>query len=499
MQYLVNAAQMKAADQYTIQRLGVPSLELMERAADGCVQVMEQEKLDLSDVCVVCGAGNNGGDGFAIARMLLEKDHKVKVFLVGNAEHCTEETKEQIRRLEACGGKVFYCMPEDGSYTLVVDAVFGVGLSRNVEGNYRQVIEWMNAQNAVKFAVDIPSGLSAATGCVLGCAFKADYTVTFQFKKLGLELAQGRKYAGKTVVWDIGISMQTLLDDPDTVKTDEKEDYRELLPKREEDSNKGSYGKLLIIAGSKGMAGAAYLNAHAAYMAGAGLVRVYTSKDNRAILQTLLPEAIITIYEDFEQVEVIRLLEWADAVCVGSGLGQSKTAERILKTVIDYVRVPCLIDADGLNLLADNKNYLRHIEGRKFVITPHMKEMSRVTGDSVENLKKDRVEFLKEFVETLRIVCVLKDSRTLVAGEDRGIRLNQTGNCAMAKAGSGDVLAGIIAGFMAQGKELEEAASLGTYIHGLAGDLAKIEKGVYSVMARDLIEYISKALMKLEE
>ena len=289
------------------------------------------------------------------------------------------------------------------------------------------------------------------------------------------------------------------MDDTDIVKSDEKEDYRKLLPKREEDSNKGSYGKLLIIAGSKGMAGAAYLNAHAAYMAGAGLVRIYTAKDNRAILQTLLPEAIITTYEDFEQVEVIRLLEWADAVCVGSGLGQSKTAERILKTVIDYVRVPCLIDADGLNLLADNKNYLRHIEGRRFVITPHMKEMSRVTGDSVENLKKDRVEFLKQFVETLRIVCVLKDSRTLIAGEERGIRLNQTGNCAMAKAGSGDVLAGIIAGFMAQGKELEEAASLGTYVHGLSGDLAKIEKGVYSVMARDLIEYISKALMELEE
>nr|WP_296032637.1 NAD(P)H-hydrate dehydratase [uncultured Dorea sp.] len=499
MQYLVNAAQMKSADQYTIQKLGVPSLELMERAADGCIQIMEQEKMDFSDVCVVCGTGNNGGDGFAIARMLLEKDYKVQAFLVGDAEHCTKETKEQIRKLEACGGKVRYCIPEDGHYSLVIDAVFGVGLSRDVDGIYRQVIEWMNAQDAVRFAVDIPSGLSATTGCVLGCAFEADYTVTFQFKKLGLELAQGRKYAGKTVVWDIGISAQPLMDDTDIVKSDEKEDYRKLLPKREEDSNKGSYGKLLIIAGSKGMAGAAYLNAHAAYMAGAGLVRIYTAKDNRAILQTLLPEAIITTYEDFEQVEVIRLLEWADAVCVGSGLGQSKTAERILKTVIDYVRVPCLIDADGLNLLADNKNYLRHIEGRRFVITPHMKEMSRVTGDSVENLKKDRVEFLKQFVETLRIVCVLKDSRTLIAGEERGIRLNQTGNCAMAKAGSGDVLAGIIAGFMAQGKELEEAASLGTYVHGLSGDLAKIEKGVYSVMARDLIEYISKALMELEE
>ena len=499
VQYLVNAAQMKSADQYTIQKLGVPSLELMERAANGCVQVMEEERMDLSNICVVCGSGNNGGDGFAIARILLEKGYRVQTFFVGNADHCTVETKEQIKKLKDCGGKINYGKLTDERFSILIDAVFGVGLCREVEGHYRQVIEWMNAQRAVKFAVDVPSGLSASTGCVLGCAFRADYTVTFQLKKIGLELAQGRKYAGKTIVKDIGISLLPVEEDPDVIKADEVKDYKKLLPEREEDSNKGTFGKLLVIAGSKGMAGAAYLNAHAAYMTGAGLVRIYSSKDNREILQTLLPEAIITTYDDFEQVELIRLLEWADAVCVGSGLGQSKTSEKILKTVIDYVRVPCLIDADGLNLLAENRNYLRHIEGRDFIITPHMKEMSRVTGDSVENLKKDRLEFLKQFVETFRIVCVLKDSRTVIAGEERGLRLNQTGNCAMAKAGSGDVLTGIIAGFMAQGKNLEEAASLGTYIHGLSGDLAKNEKGVYSVMARDLIEYISKALMKLEE
>ena len=499
MQLWVNAAQMKAADQYTIQKLGVPSLELMEHAAQACVQVLEDEKFDLSHVCVVCGSGNNGGDGFAIARILQNNRYSVETFCVGNPEHYTEETQEQMYRLQECGGKITYGMPQEDSYSVVIDAVFGVGLSRKVEGRYRQVIEQMNRMRGTKFAVDIPSGLSATTGCILGCAFKADYTVTFQLKKIGLELSQGRTMAGKVIVPDIGISTDSICEDQEIVRTAGKNIYRKMLPDRPEDSNKGTYGRLLVIAGSKGMAGAAYLNAHAAYMTGAGLVRVYTSSDNREILQTLLPEAIITTYEEYNKEELLSLLTWADGVCIGSGLGMSRLSEKILKTVIEYVKVPCLIDADGLNLLAENKNYLNQMAERRFVITPHMKEMSRLTGTPVEELKADRIQILKDFISRYRITCVLKDSRTLIASEEKGIRMNLTGNSAMAKAGSGDVLAGVISGWMVQGKEAEDAAELGTYIHGLSGDLAKFEKGVYSVMARDLIEYISKALMKLEE
>ncbi len=499
MQLWVNAAQMKAADQYTIQKLGVPSLELMEHAAQACVQVLEDEKVDLSHVCVVCGSGNNGGDGFAIARILQNNRYSVETFCVGNPEHYTEETQEQMHRLQECGGKITYGMPQEDSYSVIIDAVFGVGLSRKVEGRYRQVIEQMNRMRGTKFAVDIPSGLSATTGCILGCAFKADYTVTFQLKKIGLELSQGRIMAGRVIVPDIGISTDSICEDQEIVRTAGKNIYRKMLPDRPEDSNKGTYGRLLVIAGSKGMAGAAYLNAHAAYMTGAGLVRVYTSSDNREILQTLLPEAIITTYEEYNKEELLSLLTWADGVCIGSGLGMSRLSEKILKTVIEYVKVPCLIDADGLNLLAENKNYLNQMAERRFVITPHMKEMSRLTGTPVEELKADRIQILKDFISRYRITCVLKDSRTLVASEEKGIRMNLTGNSAMAKAGSGDVLAGVISGWMVQGKEAEDAAELGTYIHGLSGDLAKFEKGVYSVMARDLIEYISKALMKLEE
>ena len=499
MQLWVNAAQMKAADQYTIQKLGVPSLELMEHAAQACVQVLEDEKVDLSHVCVVCGSGNNGGDGFAIARILQNNRYSVETFCVGNPEHYTEETQEQMYRLQECGGKITYGMPQEDSYSVVIDAVFGVCMSRKVEGRYRQVIEQMNRMRGTKFAVDIPSGLSATTGCILGCAFKADYTVTFQLKKIGLELSQGRTMAGRVIVPDIGISTDSICEDQEIVRTAGKDIYRKMLPDRPEDSNKGTYGRLLVIAGSKGMAGAAYLNAHAAYMTGAGLVRIYTSSDNREILQTLLPEAIITTYEEYNKEELLSLLTWADSVCIGSGLGMSRLSEKILKTVIEYVKVPCLIDADGLNLLAENNNYLNQMAERRFVITPHMKEMSRLTGTPVEELKADRIQILKDFISRYRITCVLKDSRTLIASEEKGIRMNLTGNSAMAKAGSGDVLAGVISGWMVQGKEAEDAAELGTYIHGLSGDLAKFEKGVYSVMARDLIEYISKALMKLEE
>lgn len=499
MQLWVNAAQMKAADQYTIQKLEVPSLELMEHAAQACVQVLEDEKVDLSHVCVVCGSGNNGGDGFAISRILQNNRYSVETFCVGNPEHYTEETQEQMHRLQECGGKITYGMPQEDSYSVIIDAVFGVGLSRKVEGRYRQVIEQMNRMRGTKFAVDIPSGLSATTGCILGCAFKADYTVTFQLKKIGLELSQGRTMAGRVIVPDIGISTDSICEDQEIVRTAGKDIYRKMLPDRPEDSNKGTYGRLLVIAGSKGMAGAAYLNAHAAYMTGAGLVRIYTSSDNREILQTLLPEAIITTYEEYNKEELLSLLTWADGVCIGSGLGMSRLSEKILKTVIEYVKVPCLIDADGLNLLAENNNYLNQMAERRFVITPHMKEMSRLTGTPVEELKADRIQILKDFISRYRITCVLKDSRTLIASEEKGIRMNLTGNSAMAKAGSGDVLAGVISGWMVQGKEAEDAAELGTYIHGLSGDLAKFEKGVYSVMARDLIEYISKALMKLEE
>lgn len=498
MKYFLNSLQMKSADRYTIQEKGIPAVDLMERAAAGCVMVMEEESLDLSHPCVVCGSGNNGGDGFAIARILAEKGCPVRVFFVGTEAHCTEENRYQMRLLREKGisiGNEYI----PGEYSIIIDAIFGVGLSREVIGRYYQIIQQMNQAKAVKFAVDIPSGISTDQGNVMGIAFRADYTVTFQSEKLGLALCPGREYAGKVVVADVGIHTENVLNERDVAFTLEPSEYRDLLPERPEDSNKGNFGKLLIIAGSKGMAGAAYLNAMAAYMAGAGLVQIYTPEDNRIVLQSLLPEAIITTYDLYDQGELIRLLKWADTVCIGSGIGKSDRSRKILRTTLEYVQVPCLIDADGLNLIAEHQKYMNETILENLVITPHMKEMSRLLGTEVAELKSNRIELMNQFVSRYPVTCILKDARTIIASPDRPICINLSGNAAMAKAGSGDVLAGIVSGLMAQGMDCRDASVLGTYLHGRSGDYARADKGGYSVMARDLIEYLSDAFLELEE
>ena len=497
MIYLPDGNQIKEADRHTICDLGIPSLELMEHAARSCVEVMEERKMDLSDVCIVCGSGNNGGDGFAIARMLLEKGYSVKAVLAGRMESRTSETVYQMEQFKKAGGTVSEWKP--GKYSVIVDALFGVGLNRDIEGRYGELIEEMNQAGAVRFAVDVPSGISAADGRILGHAFHADVTVTFQRGKLGLYMDPGRQMAGEVIVTDIGIYTECLDADLHTACALEEKDIKKMMPERREDSHKGNYGRVLVIAGSKGMAGAAWLNAYAAYMTGAGLVQIYTAEENRMILQQLLPEAIIKTYELFDERELISLLRWADTVVIGSGIGTTDLAKKILRTTLEYVEVPCVIDADGLNLLAENPKYMKELRENRFVFTPHMKEMSRILKKPVSVLKENKREMLEEFVNNYPVTCVLKDARTLTACEGRHTALNLSGNYAMAKAGSGDVLAGIIGGLLSQGMEVYEAGVFGAYLHGLAGDAARKQKGAYSVMARDLAENLAVVLRRLEE
>lgn len=498
MRYLVDGSQMKAADQYTIQTIGTPSLVLMERAARCCVQVMTDRYLDLSRACVVCGSGNNGGDGLAIARILTKMGYPVTACFIGNKEHCTEETKEQMRLLKEVGGKIIYGYEEE-KYSVLIDAIFGVGLSRKIEGNYREIIDQMNRSTGIKVAVDIPSGISSGNGAVLGIAFHADITVTFQLEKLGLQMYPGREYAGEIYPVDIGICTDRISDDISVAYTYDRREYSRLLPVRKADSHKGTYGKLLVIAGSRGMSGAAYLNAKAAYRAGAGLVQIYTPEENRVILQTRLPEAIITAYESFEEEKLCSLLAWADTVCIGSGLGTNDLSKKILQTTLKNIKVPCVIDADGLNLLSENMETLKQVSAGEIVLTPHMKEMERLSGKMVSEIREHRTAVLREFTEQYPAVVALKDSRTMVASSGSRIYVNLSGNCAMAKAGSGDVLAGVIAGLMAQNVSGYDAAVLGVYLHGCCGDYARKIMGSYSVMAEDLIENLSKVFIDQEE
>lgn len=494
MRYLPDGVQMRSADTYTIEEMGVPSIVLMERAALKVVEAMHEREIDTARTLVVCGSGNNGGDGFAAARLLAEEGMHAEVLFAGKETSLSRECAIQKKIAERMGIKIFTEIPQK-EYTVIIDAVFGVGLSREITGRYCDIIRWMNGQDCRKVAVDIPSGVCARTGQILGTAFCADLTVSMACVKAGCELFPGKKCAGETVAVPIGISPDFFRSDPEVCFTYDRADIPALLPPRKADSHKGSYGRVLMITGSRGMAGACYLSARAAYAVGAGLVQVYTAEENRMVIQQLLPEAIVSCYSGYNPEQLSALLRWADTVCIGCGLGTTGASEDILLHTLREADTPCIIDADGLNILS------RHMEALKkssvpLILTPHMKEMSRLTGRSVAELAEDRLDLVRKFTEEYPVVCVLKDSRTAAAMKGRHTFLNLAGNSAMAKAGSGDVLAGVITGLSAQGMELFESACLGVFLHACGGDEARGKKGAYSVLAGDLTAGIEAVLRK---
>ena len=494
MIYLPTGEQMRRADLYTIEEIGVPSMVLMERAALEVVRCMEEEQLDFRKVLVVCGSGNNGGDGYAIARLLHLKGHDVTIFFAGNSQKRSEENAQQAKIAAHYEIPVITNLDTE-EYSVIIDALFGTGLKREITGHYREILCYVNQMTGEKVAVDLPSGIHDTTGAQMGIAFCADLTVAIAFPKRGLFLQEGNVCAGKILTGDIGISSETFSEGTVTFGY-EKQDLFLGFPKRKKNSHKGSYGKVLMIAGSKGMSGAAYLSAKAAYAVGAGLVQIYTHEENRVILQQLLPEAIITTYDTFDSEQLEKLIQWADLIGIGCGLGKSDTAERVMQYTLKRALVPCVVDADGINILSKHMEWIE-VTNALIVLTPHMKEMSRMLQCSVKELIEQRMERLHAFVERYKVVCVLKDARTLVAKEHRNTYLNLSGNAAMAKAGSGDVLAGVIVGILAQQCEPYTSACLGVFLHGLAGDMARDKKGAYSVLASDLVAEISSVLKNI--
>lgn len=494
MIYLPTGEQMRRADLYTIEEIGVPSMVLMERAALEVVRCMEEEQLDFRKVLVICGSGNNGGDGYAIARLLHLKGHDVTIFFAGNSQKRSEENAQQAKIAAHYEIPVITNLGTE-EYSVIIDALFGTGLKREVTGHYREVLCSVNQMAGKKVAVDLPSGIHDTTGARMGIAFCADLTVAIAFPKRGLFLQDGNVCAGKILTGDIGISSETFSEGTVTFGY-EKQDLFLGFPKRKKNSHKGSYGKVLMIAGSKGMSGAAYLSAKAAYAVGAGLVQIYTHEENRVILQQLLPEVIITTYDTFDSEQLEKLIQWADLIGIGCGLGKSDTAERVMQYTLKRALVPCVVDADGINILSKHMEWIEETNAL-IVLTPHMKEMSRMLQCSVKELIEQRMEKLHAFVERYKVVCVLKDARTLVAKEHQNTYLNLSGNAAMAKAGSGDVLAGVIVGILAQQCEPYTSACLGVFLHGLAGDMARDKKGAYSVLASDLVAEISSVLKNI--
>lgn len=491
MKYVLDSNKMKKVDTCTIEEIGIPSMVLMEKAAMSVAAVIIQRQQKSDRILAVCGMGNNGGDGVAVARMLKEQGYQVTVTLLGDKTRMSEQMKQQLGIAENLGVDII----NNGNpveYNVIIDAVFGIGLSKPVVGKFAEMIGRINDSENTVYAVDIPSGISADNGHVMNIAVKADATITFGYSKIGLLLYPGCEYAGDITVADIGFPKLALSSvKPDTFIYDET-DFQK-LPVRKNYSNKGTYGRVLVIAGSKNMSGACILSAKAAYRSGAGLVKVLTVEENRTIIQTSLPEALLCTYDtscirDISETEnILREINWATAIVVGPGMGLSEASDYLLDMVLQHTKVPVVVDADAITMLTNK------VLPKNAILTPHLKEMSRWVNRDVSEIKDNLISIAVDTARQKGIVLALKDARTIVTDGER-IYLNVTGNNGMATGGSGDVLTGIIGAFLAQGLSKFEAASMGVFIHGLAGDYAQKQSNCYSLMAGDLIDALAQVL-----
>lgn len=498
MEYLVTSDEMRAYDTYTIEHIGIPAMVLMERAAlavTECVlEALQKKGTGHGRVLCVCGSGNNGGDGLCVARLLADKGIEVDVLLAGSLEHLSRETAQQLSILEKYGIRPLRELPEDG-HDVIVDALFGMGLSREITGACRQLIETVNKRDAVRIAIDIPSGIDGNTGAVLGAAVKAEETVALAFGKRGLYLYPGTLYAGKIRIADIGITQRSFPKQPPAMYT--RSDAL-CLPKRRADGNKGTFGKLLLIAGSESMAGAALLSGESAYRTGAGMVKLVIPEKIREIVQSRLPEALIQAYEspkglqEEEEAQFLENMAWADAIAVGPGLSVCESGRRLLELALSENSKPLVIDADGLNLLASDEGLRKILQKRcrtgedSVILTPHMGELARLLKKTVAEVTAEETKNVLLAAEEFGCILVGKSARTHVCRMDAPFFLNTAGNAKMATAGSGDVLTGMIAALLAQGEEPLKAAADGVYLHARAGDAAAQKAGQGAMKASDI-------------
>lgn len=531
---VLDAVGMKAADRQTIEAVGIPSFVLMERAALAVADRVKAYATKDSHIGVLCGTGNNGGDGVAVARLLKEAGYDATILLKDAALYRAEESAEgtpdserpkqvsgtpeflqQMKIAVACGVPV--CEPwETKSFDIIVDALFGIGLSKPVEGAYADLLEQINRESHIVIAVDIASGISASDGKVCGMALRADETVTFGAAKWGHLLYPGKDYTGKLTVADIGFPEDVMRAQMRGMRLT-PEAIERILPGRPAYSNKGTFGKVAVIAGSKNMAGAAYFAACAAYRMGVGLVKIVTPECNREILQTLLPEAMLTTYTGKEDLPeaVSEAVGFADAVIIGPGLGQSDTAETLVSLLRDvsYGRkdAPATVwDADALNTLAEmmqkegcisveeRLEYMNAFLPEGAVLTPHPGELSRLLGISVSEITDSFLQTAKRIATGSKATYVLKDAVTLTIN-NTGCVVNSTGNNGMATGGSGDVLCGVIAALAAAGKDPFTAAAVGVWLHGAAGDAAQKNVGAAPMIARDLLQAIGALFEEKEK
>ncbi|MEW6543729.1 MAG: NAD(P)H-hydrate dehydratase [Nitrospirota bacterium] len=512
---LVTAAQMQQLDRRTIAEARIPGLTLMERAGIGVVRAMERifGPLKGKRVTVCCGKGNNGGDGFVVARWLKRKRVPVRVLLFAKPGDLAGDARTMYRRFaKAAGASAVHAQPSPDRVRdflresdLIVDALLGTGLSAPVTGPYRTAIEAMGDARAPVVAVDLPSGIHADTGAVLGAAVRAALTVTFGQPKLGLYTGPGLDHAGPVEVVDIGIPgpFVDAVDSRVTLMT--SGEIRRLLPVRPPSAHKGTFGHAAIIAGSVGKTGAAALAAKGALRVGAGLVTVATPTSVNGTLEAKLLE-VMTVPMPETEVRTLarsgldRLLAFAHArssVAVGPGLTTHPETVELVQTLIRRLERPCVLDADALNALAGRTALLGECK-IPLILTPHPGEMARLEEHvTPQMVNEDRIGLATRFARRHGVVLLLKGARTVVAHPDGRAAVCPTGNPGMATAGTGDVLTGMIAGFLAQRLPPWEAACVSTYVHGLAGDLAAADLGQAGMTAGDLLDRIPRALLQL--
>lgn len=503
MNYVLTAKEMKTLDQQTIEKFGVPSMVLMERAALAvCERVLSYEP---NRILVLCGSGNNGGDGFALSRLLLQKGVFVATLFTGDKSHMSVECEKQKETLAAILQTGKYrgeiCSEyQDETYDVIVDCMFGIGLSRNIEGEFAKLLERVNAAKAVRIAVDIPSGVEADTGHILGTCFLADETVTIAYPKRGLYLMPGKAKCGKITVCDIGIVPAYDFSNTSFCYDDS---ILEKLKKRDVYGHKGSYGKLGIIAGSKQIAGAAILSVCSAYHSGCGYVRLLTHENNYVPVLAQVPEAVLSVYTDqisqdeLEQ-QVKAFLAQNSTILIGPGLSTCETARVLVQCVLQFSDKPLVIDADACNLIAQDealqqllKQAAKRLNGA-IIMTPHLTECARLCKVSTKELQSDVCAIAKQYVKAYGVVLCVKDAGSIVCSPKGELYINVSGCDSLATAGSGDVLAGIAGAYLAEFENPFESMTLAMYVHGFLGDRAKQTISARYTTASDLLAFMKE-------
>ncbi len=512
---ILTADQMREADRRTIQDIGIPSLVLMENAGRQAVAAMESLFQDLTDrrVAVLSGKGNNGGDGFVVARTLSQRGIDVSVFLVGRVAEVKGDARINIEILGRLGVTVVEIADESAwelhfseisQHSLIVDALFGTGLKSALSGIYETILADVNGSGIPVVAIDLPSGMSADTSDLLGDCIEATMTVMLGAPKLPLVMPPAEQKAGEVVIADIGIPAGVIESiEGSRIELMTRDQMRGLISPRAVDAHKGDFGRVLVVAGSRGKTGAAVLAALGALKSGAGLVTIATPRSCMPIVAAHAPDYMTEALEetldgtvDFAAAEYVLALT-ADVVAVGPGLGRGEAVTTFMRELLERSEAPLVFDADALNAFADEPSALVGRDGRDLIITPHPGEMARLVGCTVDDVQADRIGIARDFASAHKVYVVLKGYRTLIATPDAKIFINPTGSPGMATGGTGDVLAGMLAAWVAQLLDAEAACKIATYLHGAAGELADADEGEVSMTALDLATHIGDAVLEL--